>query len=96
MPLIASIPLLTVYYVTYGRTDVLGPIPLRPLLGFLYYVYLACLCIFTTNGINLLAGVSGVEGSQSLIIALSLVLNDVFRLYLTPAEKEAHLNFLYF
>lgn len=103
MPLFASIPLLMVYYVTYGRTDVLVPIPLRHLfpskvvpLGFVYYVYLACLCIFTTNSINILAGVNGVEGSQSLVIALSLVLNDLFQLYLNPAKKEAHLNSLYF
>lgn len=32
-PVFASIPLLTVYYVTYGVTDIKVPIPLRGILG---------------------------------------------------------------
>ena len=79
-PLIASIPLLMVYYVTYGVTDVLIPMPLRSLfstpvihLGPFYYVYISLLCVFSTNAINILAGSNGVEGSQAVIIAGSLI-----------------------
>ena len=101
-PLIASIPLLLVYFVTYGRTDVLLPLPMRFLfsssilhLGPLYYVYLAMLVTFCTNSINILAGVNGVEGGQSLVIALSIALNDLLQMNLNPSKLDAHLNSLY-
>ncbi|KAJ2994557.1 tunicamycin resistance protein [Globomyces sp. JEL0801] len=78
-PFIASIPLLMVYYVTHGGTDVLIPIPFRfifstPIinLGGLYYFILSMIATFSTNSINILAGVNGVEGIQALIIAISL------------------------
>jgi UDP-N-acetylglucosamine--dolichyl-phosphate N-acetylglucosaminephosphotransferase len=62
-PLIASIPLLMVYYVTFGKTDVLIPLPMRWVfsgqiinLGVFYYIYMGILCIFSTNAINIIAG----------------------------------------
>jgi UDP-N-acetylglucosamine--dolichyl-phosphate N-acetylglucosaminephosphotransferase len=62
-PLVASIPILIVYYVTYGNTFVLLPIPLRGIfgkhvieLGVFYYVYIGFLSVFSTNAINILAG----------------------------------------
>ena len=33
IPIIASIPLLIVYYAEHGKTDVVVPLPLRGLLG---------------------------------------------------------------
>ena len=75
---------------------VILPAGLTRAIGFLYYVYMACLCMFSTNAINILAGLNGVEGGQSLVIALSIALNDVCQLYLNPAKKDAHLNSLYF
>ena len=103
LPVFACIPALMVYYVTHGRTDVVVPIPLRPLIGAsllrlgpLYYVYMICLCIFSTNAINILAGINGVEGGQSLIIALSLIINDLIQMSLNPSRIDAHLNSLYF
>ena len=39
-------------------TQLLGPsLPLGPL----YYLFMACLAIFCTNAINILAGVNGLE-----------------------------------
>jgi UDP-N-acetylglucosamine--dolichyl-phosphate N-acetylglucosaminephosphotransferase len=35
---------------------------------------------FATNSINILAGINGLEGSQALIIALSVVANDLLYL----------------
>ncbi|KAJ3218657.1 tunicamycin resistance protein [Dinochytrium kinnereticum] len=104
MPLIASIPLLTVYYVTYNVTRVVIPMPFRFLfgesvvLGSLYYVYMAMLCIFSTNAINIIAGANGVEGVQVLVIACSIVLNDVFQINVTSyaSTKESHLISIYF
>ncbi|KAJ3132911.1 UDP-N-acetylglucosamine--dolichyl-phosphate N-acetylglucosaminephosphotransferase [Geranomyces variabilis] len=127
LPLIASMPLLMVYCVTYGGTDVVVPIPLRPLFdgklvhlgeifqrtqqmamekvttilifghpGIFYYAFMAALAIFSTNAINILAGVNGVEAGQSLVIALSIAANDVLQLFRNPSRAEAHLTSLYF
>lgn len=89
-----------VYLVTYGKTDILVPLPLRFLfaekiisLGPLYYVYLVSLCIFSTNSINILAGINGVEGGQALIIAISIAINDMIQL---KTKHDAHMNSLYF
>lgn len=54
-------------------------------LGGLYYLYMGMLAVFCTNSINILAGINGVEVGQSLIIALSIIINDF--LYLIPAGK---------
>ncbi|KZT42663.1 UDP-N-acetylglucosamine-dolichyl [Sistotremastrum suecicum HHB10207 ss-3] len=86
IPLIGSIPILMVYFAEQGNTDVVMPIPLRRFfgqiihLGPLYYLYMALLSTFTTNSINILAGINGCEVSQAFIIALSVTLNDVLYL----------------
>ncbi|KAH7922041.1 hypothetical protein BV22DRAFT_1175278 [Leucogyrophana mollusca] len=86
IPLIASIPLLMVYYAEGGNTHVVIPLPLRRIfgvlvnLGPLYYVYMSLLSTFATNSINILAGINGSEVSQALIIALSVILNDLLYL----------------
>jgi UDP-N-acetylglucosamine--dolichyl-phosphate N-acetylglucosaminephosphotransferase len=103
IPGIASIPILIVYFVDFGVTQIVIPIPLRPYLGglfdlgFLYYVYMAAVAIFCPNSINILAGINGIEVSQSLVIAFLLVLNDCFYLlapYPHPAT-DSHLFSLY-
>lgn len=38
------------------------------------------LSTFTTNSINILAGINGLEVSQSLIIAISVCINDALYL----------------
>ncbi|TDL23139.1 N-acetylglucosaminephosphotransferase [Rickenella mellea] len=86
IPIIASIPLLMVYYAESGNTNVVVPLPVRFLfgtlinLGPLYYVYMALLSTFATNSINIIAGINGSEVSQALIIAMSVVLNDLLYL----------------
>ncbi|KAI6121044.1 glycosyl transferase family 4-domain-containing protein [Pisolithus croceorrhizus] len=99
IPLIAAIPLLMVYYAEGGNTHVVVPIPLRPLfgvlvnLGPLYYLYMALLSTFTTNSINILAGINGSEVSQALIIGISVILNDL--LYLPwPVDFRIPLHLL--
>ncbi|GAA5827541.1 hypothetical protein JCM10212_004499, partial [Sporobolomyces blumeae] len=49
--------------------------------GPLYYLYMSMLSTFCTNSINILAGTNGVEVGQALVIALSIIVNDL--LYLT-------------
>lgn len=70
------------------------PVPLQHYLGelfdlgWLYYAYMAAIAIFCPNSINILAGINGIEVSQSLVIAFLLVLNDA--LYLAPATPYPH------
>jgi UDP-N-acetylglucosamine--dolichyl-phosphate N-acetylglucosaminephosphotransferase len=49
-------------------------------LGPLYYVYMSMLSTFSTNSINILAGINGSEVSQALVIALSVIVNDLIYL----------------
>ena len=94
IPAFASIPILVVYLVDFGVTHVVVPVPLQPYLGelvdlgWLYYVYMASIAIFCPNCVNILAGVNGIEVSQSLVIALLLLVNDA--LYLAPITPYPH------
>ena len=49
-------------------------------IGPLYYVYMAMLSTFSTNGINILAGINASEVGQATIIALSIIANDLLYL----------------
>lgn len=90
IPLVASIPLLLVYYAEEGLTTVVIPKFVRSIfgdrvdLGPLYYLYMSLLSTFSTNSINILAGVNGLEVSQSLIIALSVAINDLLYIPIWP------------
>lgn len=86
--------MLIVYFVDFGVTKVIVPVPLQSYLGhlfdlgWLYYVYMAAIAIFCPNSINIFAGINGIEVSQSIVIALLLVLNDA--LYLGPFTHYPH------
>lgn len=62
---ISTFPLLVAYQ---GLTSVIVPKMLRSWTGIhvldvgpLYYIYMAMLAIFMTNGINIYAGINGIE-----------------------------------
>lgn len=105
IPAFASIPILIVYFVDFGVTSITIPTILQQYfgelltLGFLYYVYMAAIAIFAPNCINILAGINGIEVSQSLVIACLLVLNDSLYLFsFTPyphPATDSHLFSLY-
>lgn len=94
IPAFGAIPMLIVYFVDFGVTHVVVPVPLQQYLGpivdlgLLYYVYMAAVAIFCPNGINMLAGINGVEVAQSLVIAVLLIANDA--LYLAPITPYPH------
>ncbi|EAQ88274.1 hypothetical protein CHGG_04893 [Chaetomium globosum CBS 148.51] len=94
IPAFAAIPLLVVYRVDFGVTSIVVPIHLQPYLGqlvdlgALYYVYMAAVAIFSPNSINILAGINGIEVTQSIVIATLLALNDALYL-LTPYPHPA-------
>ncbi|KAL8297039.1 hypothetical protein RB597_006231 [Gaeumannomyces tritici] len=104
IPAFAAIPILVVYFVDFGVTSVVIPVPLQPYLGELfdlgplYYLYMTAIAIFSPNSINILAGINGIEVSQSIVIALLIALNDclyLFTPYPHPAT-DSHLFSLYF
>lgn len=86
--------MLGLYFVDFGVTHVVVPVPLQPYfgdlidLGGLYYLYMAAISIFCPNSINILAGINGIEVGQSLVIACLIVLND--SLYLLPTMHQPH------
>jgi UDP-N-acetylmuramyl pentapeptide phosphotransferase/UDP-N-acetylglucosamine-1-phosphate transferase len=96
IPAFASIPMLVVYFVDYGVTNVVVPVQLEHYLGsmvdlgWLYYAYMAAISIFCPNSINIFAGINGIEVSQSIIIGFLLLANDVLSLYATPITPSPH------
>ncbi|CAL8580808.1 tunicamycin resistance protein [Xanthoria parietina] len=96
IPAVASIPMLVVYLVDYGVTNVVVPVQLERYfgtmidLGWVYYAYMAAVAIFCPNSINILAGINGIEVSQSLVIAVLLLMNDGLSLYAAPAAPYPH------
>ncbi|KAH6607763.1 UDP-N-acetylglucosamine:dolichyl phosphate N-acetylglucosamine-1-phosphate transferase [Trichoderma cornu-damae] len=104
IPGLASIPLLVVYFVDFDVTSVVIPLQLQPYLGelfdlgFLYYVYMACVAMFCPQSINMLAGINGIEVSQCIVVSLLIAFNDCLYLstpYPHPAT-DSHLFSLYF
>lgn len=103
IPGFACIPILVVYFVDFAVTSIVIPVPLRPYLGdlldlgFLYYVYMACVAMFCPQSINMLAGINGIEVGQCVVISLVIGFNDILYL-LTPyphPATDSHLFSLY-
>ncbi|RCH83119.1 UDP-N-acetylglucosamine--dolichyl-phosphate N-acetylglucosaminephosphotransferase [Rhizopus stolonifer] len=103
-PALAGVPLLMFYYTNKGGTTIMMPIQLESYLGknvdlgVLYYVYMVMVIIFCTHSINILAGINGVEAGQTLIIALSVAINDLLYVFNNHSRDslEVHLFSLYF
>ncbi|KAM4016657.1 UDP-N-acetylglucosamine--dolichyl-phosphate N-acetylglucosaminephosphotransferase [Anomaloglossus baeobatrachus] len=99
LPTAASLPLLMVYFTTFGNTTIVVPKPFRPILGLhvdlsvLYYVYMGMLAVFCTNAINILAGINGLEAGQSLVIAGSIIIFNIAEL--NGDCRDDHLFSLY-
>eukprot|EP00474_Spongospora_subterranea_P009922 CRZ10380.1 hypothetical protein [Spongospora subterranea] len=79
LPGLASIPLLVAYQ---GGTTIIIPKPFLSLVGpsldlhVLYFVYMCMLSIFTTNAINIFAGINGLETGQSIVIAFAVLVHN--------------------
>lgn len=88
--------MLVVYFVDFGVTNVVVPVQLESYLGqmvdlgWLYYAYMAAIAIFCPNSINILAGINGIEVSQSLVISFLLLINDILSLYAARNGPNAH------
>lgn len=62
--------------------------------GIFYYVYMGMLAVFCTNAINILAGVNGLETSQSVIIGTSILIFNCIEL--NGICWKSHLFSIYF
>jgi len=97
LPALATLPLLIIYKVTYGVTFVVVPTPLQTLLGNLvdlgplYYCYMACMAIFCTHSINILAGINGVEVGQSVVLACAILVNSAILIARGESIEHAQL-----
>lgn len=95
LPAIAAIPMLLVYYVDFGVTQIIVPPFLSRWLGpsldlgFLYYGYMAACAIFFTNCINIYAGVNGLEVGQSVVLGLCTLLNDSLYIFFLDKNHPA-------
>ena len=87
LPAIASIPLIIIYYLEFNKTSILIPNFISNYLqlnsnsidlGIFYYIYMFSISIFCPNSINILAGINGIEVGQTIIIAILLILNDLY------------------
>ena len=98
MPLFAALPLVVCYN---GPTTVVVPGFLRMFsgslidVGILYYLYMIAYAIFTTNAINIYAGVNGIEVGQSIVTACGVAFYNAFELSKIPldqtGERFAHI-----
>ena len=50
------------------------------MLGFYYYVYMSMLSVFCTNSINIYAGINGLEVGQSIVVAVSILITNLYQL----------------
>ena len=85
IPLIASLPVVIVYYTQKGSTFVLLPDYLvggnRAVdFGIWFYVFLSMLSVFGTNAINILAGINGLEIGQSIVLTSGMIINSLVQM----------------
>uniref|UniRef100_A0A6B2LD20 UDP-N-acetylglucosamine--dolichyl-phosphate N-acetylglucosaminephosphotransferase n=1 Tax=Arcella intermedia TaxID=1963864 RepID=A0A6B2LD20_9EUKA len=94
---LAILPLLVSYS---GPTNIIVPKPFRPLLGldvelsYFYHLYMAFIAVFCTNSINIYAGINGLESTQSLLIAMAILVHNF--LELQGPYRDAHLSSIFF
>jgi UDP-N-acetylglucosamine--dolichyl-phosphate N-acetylglucosaminephosphotransferase len=54
------------------------------MLGFGYHLVMSLIAVFCTNSINILAGINGLEVSQSIIIACFVIIHNIIQLQFIP------------
>lgn len=97
-PFFFSILLIVKYQ---GATAVALPKFLQALLPFptielgpVFFIYLICLSIFCFNSINIYAGISGLESGQSLVIGVTLMLENLICMHGGIDYQENFLSLL--
>lgn len=75
-PAISSIPTILLYQ---EGTSVLIPLLGLTNISFLYYIYMLAFSVFTTNAINILSGINGLEVGQVIVISAFMLLDALFK-----------------
>ena len=60
-------------------------------LGGFYFLYMGLLAVFSTNTINIYAGINGLEAGQSLVIAVAVATANVYELSCGAGADSPHL-----
>ncbi|KAF0992702.1 hypothetical protein HZS_6759 [Henneguya salminicola] len=100
LPFISSFPLLLIYIIQNGSTFTLVPYPFKIIfgssidLGLLFYCYILLFTVFSTNSINILAGINGLEVGQSIIIAISMLVFAFIEIYLENIQVFTVIYFI--
>lgn len=98
-PFAASIPLLAVYYHSFGeRTIILVPTYIARYLnleeyldiGLFYYIYMLMFVIFCTNAINIHAGINGLEVGQTIVWTVTIILYNLIEITTQLECDEVH------
>ena len=91
IPTIAALPLMITYS---GITTIVIPIPFRGLfgtfveLGLMYKIYMMLFAVFSTNAINIYAGINGLEVGQSIVIGSAVLLHNTIEIILHKSQTE--------
>lgn len=79
-----SLPIVSIYS---GGTTISLPKLVRPLLGIdlialgpIYYLFVLLVAIFSTNSINILAGINGLESGQTLVLSAGCLAHNLVSL----------------
>lgn len=75
-PAISIIPTLLLY--SEGTCVIIPLFGLQDI-GILYYIYMMCCATFSTNAINILSGINGLEVSQVLILSFFIMIDNILR-----------------
>lgn len=98
-PTAASIPLLIVYYHSYGdRTTIILPgvlsrylnVSSQLNLGIFYYIFMIMFVIFCTNAINIYSGINGLEVGQTIVWTVSILLYNVVEITTQSDCDDVH------
>eukprot|EP00461_Guttulinopsis_vulgaris_P007437 UN07486 len=57
----------------------------------LYYVYMAMLSTFCTNAINIYAGINGLEVGQSVVMAVTILISNLYQLQYAEDITHPHM-----
>jgi len=61
-------------------------------LGSFYSLYILALIVFCTNTINIFAGINGIETGQTLVIAVSVAVMDLWEMMSSPPQSQNYQN----
>ena len=59
--------------------------------GYYYFIYMSMLSVFCTNSINIYAGINGLEVGQSIVVAVAILITNLYQLQWCEDQTHPHL-----